>query len=215
MEAIARLVDAVGDLRRVRPRVLVGIDGPDAAGKTTMADQLAQRLSGLVVRASADDFQHPRAVRRRRGSLSPDGYYLDAFDHATLADKLLTPFGNGASTVMTAHFDYDEDEPAEVSIDVPPCAVLVVDGVFLQRETIRSFWSLIVYLTVSPEVAFRRGVDRDAGRLGTSEELELRYAERYLPAQALYRADVDPERNADVVIDNTDPSSAVIIRGLR
>lgn len=60
----------------------VGIDGPDAAGKTTLADALAA-LTGLP-RVRADDFLAPPEVRYARGPLDPDGYYADAFDLAAL-----------------------------------------------------------------------------------------------------------------------------------
>jgi uridine kinase len=43
--------------------VLVGIDGLDAAGKTTPADRLAARLPGPVFRVSVDEFLAPRDVR--------------------------------------------------------------------------------------------------------------------------------------------------------
>lgn len=56
----------------------VGIDGPDAAGKTTLADALAA-LTGIA-RLSADDFLNAPDVRYARGPLDPDGYYADAFD---------------------------------------------------------------------------------------------------------------------------------------
>ena len=56
----------------------VGIDGPDAAGKTTLADDLARR-TGLP-RLSADDFLAPPEVRYARGELDAAGYYAGAFD---------------------------------------------------------------------------------------------------------------------------------------
>jgi uridine kinase len=56
----------------------VGVDGPDAAGKTTLAAALAARTGLPHVRA--DDFLNPPEVRYARGPLDPDGYYADAFD---------------------------------------------------------------------------------------------------------------------------------------
>lgn len=64
--------------------VRVAIDGPDAAGKTMLADALAGRLAGAgrqIVRASIDGFHRPRAERYRQGPLSPAGYYEDSLDH--------------------------------------------------------------------------------------------------------------------------------------
>ena len=48
---------------------LVAVDGVDGAGKTTFCDELASVLRAqgrAVVRASVDDFHHPRAIRWRR-----------------------------------------------------------------------------------------------------------------------------------------------------
>src|ERR671937_2719322 len=87
---LARLVGLVLGCRRPHP-VRVTIDGPDAAGKTTLADELAARLRArqrVVIRASIDGFHRPRAERYRRGDESPHGYYNDSFDFDSLRDNL-------------------------------------------------------------------------------------------------------------------------------
>jgi len=58
----------------------VAIDGPPAAGKTTVADDLAAvlRTQGReVIRATIDDFLLPRAQRYARGEYSAEGCYYD------------------------------------------------------------------------------------------------------------------------------------------
>lgn len=55
VHALAALMVRTHPLRVLR----VAIDGPDAAGKTTLADDLAAHLTGRgrpVIRASVDDF---------------------------------------------------------------------------------------------------------------------------------------------------------------
>lgn len=42
-----------------------------------------------------DGFHHPREIRYRRGSLSPEGYYRDAFDYDAVHAQLLEPLGPG------------------------------------------------------------------------------------------------------------------------
>jgi ABC-type glutathione transport system ATPase component len=72
-------------------RGLVGVDGVDGAGKTTFCDGLAQVLRSRgreVVRASVDDFHHPRAIRWQRGRTSPEGFFLDSYDYERFAGKL-------------------------------------------------------------------------------------------------------------------------------
>lgn len=73
VEVLARWVDAI----RLSHPVRVAIDGVDAAGKTTLADELVaplRRRGRSVVRASADDFHNPRALRYRAGRDSPEVY---------------------------------------------------------------------------------------------------------------------------------------------
>ena len=195
-----------------RARVLVAIDGPDAAGKTTLADDLADHLSLPCLRASIDGFHQPREVRARRGVLSPEGYFRDSFDCAELRSQLLTPFRSGGKTVRTRVFDWRGDAPVEqVPVTVPERAVLVFDGVFLLRPELRELWDLSVYLRVPSSIVLERALIRDVGVLGSPDEVRRRYEARYLPGQALYQSECDPERHAELVVDNSDFLSPVVV----
>jgi uridine kinase len=65
----------------------VAVDGVDAAGKTTLADELARLLP--AERLCADDFLRPPEERYRQGRYSPLGYYEDSFDHGRLRRAVL------------------------------------------------------------------------------------------------------------------------------
>jgi uridine kinase len=208
------LVAAELERRLGRPgtRTLVAIDGPDAAGKTTLADSLLGLLSRPVLRASIDAFHRPRAARLARGPLSPEGCYRDTFDLDALVDELLEPFAAGATTVATGVFDHARDLPARTeATHVPGNAVLVVDGVFLLRPELRGRWDLAVHLHVPPETTIERALGRDAELMGGAEQVLVRYRERYLPAQELYRAEADPSAHADLVVDSSDPAHPVVL----
>jgi uridine kinase len=148
--------------------VLVGIDGPDAAGKTMLADALAAALPGAVHRVSVDDFPRPSEERYRRGELSPEGLYRDSTDLPRLVEGCLVPFRDGVAGTGPA--------------------VLVVDGVFVLRPELRPFWHLSVYLRVPEEVRLARALVRDLALYDSAADVEHRYRARYLPGQALYRA---------------------------
>jgi uridine kinase len=221
VDLIERLAGVVTELSRSHARVLVGIDGPDAAGKTTLADQLADQLADRLgevsvppaLRASIDGFHQPRELRYRRGELSAEGCYQDSFDYPALLDECLLPFRDGAERIRPARYDYRADAERSVEpIRVPDRAVLVFDGVFLLRARLRSLLTLAVYVRVSPEETLRRARIRDLDLFGSRAETDRRYLGRYLPAQALYRADAAPESVADIVIDNERPAAPAIAR---
>ena len=69
-----------------------------------------------------------------------------------------------------------------------------------------------MYLRVSEEESLRRALERDVGLFGSMKEVERRYRARYLPGQALYRGDTDPERRADVLVDNEDVAVPIVLR---
>ncbi|MGH8794238.1 MAG: uridine kinase [Stackebrandtia sp.] len=216
MRLASRLAAAASGLLGEHERVLVGVDGPDAAGKTTLADALADAVDGPVLRASIDDFHQPHEVRRRRGGLSAEGYYRDAFDYLALRGECLIPFRDGASKARTAKYDLRAESACDArAVEIPRRAVLVVDGVFLLREQLRDMWTLSVYLRLSPEETLRRATRRDLELFGSSEEIERRYHARYLPGQELYRAEADPEAAAHVVVDNERPDAPRIVRSAR
>jgi uridine kinase len=202
--------------RRPAQTLRVAVDGPDAAGKTTLAGELAGRLAGKrdVIRASIDGFHRPRAERYRRGDLSPEGAYHDTFDYDAVRAVLLDPLGPGGSRrYRTAVFDHRSDAPAGPPPRLAPAAaVLLFDGVFLLRPQLRDGWDIAIFVDADPDEVLRRALVRDTQLMGAPDRIRERYRRRYLPAQRLYRADASPEASADVVIDNTDPVRPRVVK---
>lgn len=211
-----KLSAAVTELSRLHARVAVAIDGPDVAGKTTLADHLSRALNTPqmpTVRVSVDGFHQTREQRYERGELSPEGYYADSFAYPRLLDECLLPFLGGASQVRTTAYDHrvDAEENARATA-VPSRVVLVIDGVFLLRPELRDLWTLSVYLRISPEETLRRAQNRDLKLFGSAGEIERRYLGRYLPGQALYRQRADPEGAAHILVDNEHTEAPLIER---
>jgi uridine kinase len=215
-EFLARLAMLVDALRLDRP-TRVAFDGPDTAGKTTLADELAAVLRERgrhVLRASIDGFHHPRAARYARGADSPEGYYLDSFDHDAVRATLLDPLGPaGDRRYRTAVFDHRTDRPVAAPVEsAPRSALLLFDGVFLQRPELRDGFDLSIFVTVSVDEVLRRALERDVPLLGARDEVERRYRTRYIPGQRLYIADARPDAIADVLVRNDDPVAPVLER---
>jgi uridine kinase len=194
----------------------VAVDGRSGAGKTTFADELAAAIavSGReVIRASIDDFHQPAAFRYRRGRLSPNGYFEDARDLDAMRRLLLDPLGpEGERFYATEAFDLERDRPLQPKLrQAPVDAILILDGTFLQREELRSAWDFVVFLDVSEDEARRRGVERDAGALGSRARVNELYVHRYDPAYRRYEFECTPAQRADVIIDNLHLQSPTLI----
>jgi uridine kinase len=209
---LAERVAVAIDSLRTGEQVVVGFDGPDAAGKTTLADEVASLLRRPVVRVSIDGWHNPHDVRMRRGDESPEGYYLDSFDIAALLKTCLLPFRQGSRRIAATRFDCRSNEVVQRDTAVAPGAALLVDGVFLQRPELRGVWDFTVYLHVPEPVTLQRAVQRDLDQFGSEDAVRGRYTRRYLPGQALYRKLVDPAALADVLIDNSEPDAPSVLR---
>jgi uridine kinase len=191
-------------------RTTFAVDGPDAAGKTRFADDLALafgRAGFTAFRASIDDFHQPREYRYRAGRYSPEGYYRDAFDYSILRRVLLEPFRMGGSTgFQLAAFDLKRDAPvASEWVTGPADAVLIVDGVFLNRAELRGAWHFSIWLDADPKVRLARMVERD----GADPNPKAASNTRYSQAQRLYVRDAQPNTAANAIVDNTDPDAPV------
>jgi len=195
----------------------VAIDGVDASGKTILADQLAETMQDgkrQIIRSSVDDFHNPQYTRRKRGDLSPQGFYHDSFNYPALIEVLLTPLGpTGNRRYRTAVFDLQQEQPVE-----QPCktaardAILLIDGIFLLRPRLMPYWDLTIYLDVDFSHSMARGVQRDAAFYGSETEASRRYQQRYIPGQELYQQAAQPLDKADILIDNNDLEAPVFLR---
>jgi uridine kinase len=196
----------------------VAIDGIDAAGKTTLSEELARTLRQFgvpVLRGSIDGFHHPASARHRRAEEQPArSYYEDSFDYPALRRLLLDPLGlPGERSVRTRVFDFRSDHPIDQAPEhVQPGSVLLFDGVFLLRPELDGCWDLSIFLRVDPAISLERALRRDIPLFGTREATEQLYRERYLPGQELYLSLVHPEQRAEVVIDNNDPAAPKLLR---
>ncbi len=193
--------------------VRVAVDGITAAGKSTFAGELAAAITGRRgVHLSTDDYHHQRERRRRKGHLSGDGYYEDAYDLDAFRDRVLVALGPGGDRrYQPRYHDLDSDE----FVDDPPVTaraddVMVVDGSFLQRSELAAHWDAVVWLDTSFAAALDRALTRDEQLFGGRAEVREAYELRYHAACRRYLREVRPVESAGVVVSNDDLTRPVL-----
>ncbi len=154
-ELLGRVAEAVGSVTIARP-TRVALDGPPAAGKTTLADELAVVLRAQgreVIRASIEGFLLPRSQRYRRGVYSGEACYRDSFDYDALHRVLLDPLGPGGDRrYQDAVYDRRTDTALSQPVTTAPAnVVLLFDGVFLLRPELVDRWDLRIFVSAAFE----------------------------------------------------------------
>lgn len=219
-----RVLDAVADLvgQHGGRRTLVGVDGRSGAGKSTFGDELAARLTArgqAVVRSTTDSFHRPRAERLERGPTSADGYYLDSHQLEVIVDELLVPFARGAAQVRAAAFDEPSDTAVDTVAAVGPDAVLVFDGLFLQRAELGDHWDVTIFLDADVRrerewldflLAGLPDDDVDRAAILDARLARARWP-RYRDGWRTYVEAVHPAATATTVIDNNDFAAPVVV----
>lgn len=209
------MLDLLADRVAALPRpALVAVDGVDGVGKTVLADDLDAVLVARgtpVVRVSIDGFHRPRRERYARGRTSPEGFFLDSYDLEAFRRCVVEPVRAGNGQVRTAYFDHRSDQRvAGARVDAAG-AVVLVDGIFLQRDELADAWDLTVFLRAPFEATYARMSARD----GSPADPDHPANRRYLEGQRLYLRTCRPEERADVVLDVTDVGAPVVVCGLR
>ena len=212
LSLLRKLADKILELPADRT-LKVGIDGVDGAGKTTLADELAEALESSgrpLIRASVDGFHHSKSVRYRLGKGSPEGFFRDSYNYPALKTALLDSLSPGGSGhYRTAVFDHREDAAVEMPEErLEPRAILILDGIFLHRPELRDYWDFSVFLEVDFSTSIPRGAQRGEG----SPDPHAPENRRYVEGQELYFRECNPRERATVVVNNEDLSAPFIVK---
>jgi uridine kinase len=175
----------------------VAIDGVDAAGKTTLASEIAAVLKTCarqVVRASIDGFHNPKHVRRRDDSA--EGYFRSSFNYQALVDNLLTPLGpNGSRLFRRATFDFRADAAVVSERELAALdAILLFDGVFLLRSELRTHWDLSIFVHAD----FERRLPERKSEIANCLAMRVPFANATNQDMSLANASILNRSNRDV-----------------
>ena len=232
----ARIAECICEkVRAHESRTLtVVIDGKAAAGKTYLADYLAERLAkqGVnVCRIEADWFLESRTVREKKeqeGRREVSGHnYFPANLHFSYwkwealreairkAREVAAPPGGG-TFVLTGLYDRSTGEcTREATIEVTPPRVLIVEGCYLLAQDLAPDVSILLY--VNREIGRARKIQREEKK----KEGEFPNVERVgvvitsweqLEEPTFFWYLMEHGCKADVVVDTSDTESMSVVK---
>jgi len=179
----ADLVEVIRGKHRVTARdgaILVAISGIDAAGKGTIARDVAGRLkaAGLRVALVGGDGW---LIQGEKLDLDPDpgvAFYRRGFWFATMFEGVIDPLRRD-----------------------PAIDVILLEGIFLFKRELRHRYDLSIWIDCAYETALQRALARNQENL-PREQLLSDYARIYFPAQEIHLQRDNPREFAEIVFPN-------------
>ena len=200
-----QLLERARDLAARPGRAILGITGPPAAGKTTLAARLRDELGEAAAYLPLDGFHLAHELLAERGMVerkgAPDTF--DAAGYVALLRRLRDP---GEGVVYAPRFDRSIEDSIANAISVPPDVPLVItEGNYLLIRSgpwveVPGLLDEIWYIELPEETRLRRLVRRhmEFGRDA---------------AQARERATGSDQRNAVLIEASRDHASLVVSLG--
>ncbi|MXZ78521.1 MAG: uridine kinase [Acidimicrobiia bacterium] len=183
---IARIVIGLGTAIRV------GIDGPGASGKSTLAAGLVEALSDAVL-VEGDDF-----YRLELDSNRSEVEIAGLFDLQRLGSQVLIPHSQGREH-QYQRYDWETGSLGDWATGASG-APLIVEGVYSTHQMLRDFYDLRIWVTAPRAVRLARGIERDG------EEARSKWVDVWMPAEDRYVAEQAPQDHAHLVLDGSGAS---------
>ena len=152
---------------------IVAIDGPGAAGKSSLAAFLARRLGAEIVHT--DDFAS----------------WDDPIDWwPRLLEQVLEPLAAGRRARFTPT---SWDGLPRADIVVEPAELVILEGVTSSRAAFRPFLAYSIWVETPRELRLARGLERDGESMRAQWEAWMALEDRYIDEER-------PAERADLVL---------------
>ena len=181
----AELLAAIDRLLLEKSHVLVAIDGNCAAGKTTLAKELAEHYDCNVLQM--DDF-FLRPEQRTPERFAQAGGNVD---YERFALEVLEPLRRGKA-VSYRPFDC-RSMTLQQAVSVAPKQLNIIEGSYSLHPYFGDVYDLRVLLTVDPEVQKERILQRPAF-------LHERFFQSWIPMEQRYFAELSIPETADLIL---------------
>jgi len=164
----------------------IAIDGYGGSGKSTLAENLSKVLNAEIIHT--DDFA--------------------SFDNWSnwwplVIDSAFDPIKSGAKQLNYPRSKWWEDHYPEPIVNQPVTKIMILEGVSSLRKEFREYIDFGVYVSTPKEVCMQRGLERDRGNDGKSDEEIIQLWIMWLENEDTYIARDNPKEYADIIVDGT------------
>lgn len=186
---------------RKRP-FIVGIDGLGGAGKTSFSKKLEEELKSRgheVITLHMDDYIVEAKKRYGTGHEEWEEYYFLQWDIRLLETELFKKLRENSHTLFLPLYDKMMDTLSMQELNVLTTSIILIEGIFLQRQEWRSYFDFMFYMDYPKNVRAERVLNRDA-YIGNYEERLDKYERRYWVAEEKYIHNLNPLKKADYIV---------------
>ena len=166
------IINQINLLKQKKNMVLIGIDGPCASGKTTLAAKFAKELGAQIVHA--DDFFLPFEMKTSERLSQPGGniHYERFFEEIAKGIKSGEPFEYGVYCCSEGGITKRKT--------VIPDGIIVVEGSYSMHPLMGVDYDLRVFVEAPLEIRLKRILERNG-----KEKLEV-FKEKWIPMENAY-----------------------------
>ena len=179
--------------------LVIGIAGGSGSGKTTVAQEILQRVG----RDRIAFLQHDSYYKDLSG-LPPAQHAEINFDHPnSLETELLTQHIaslRDGQPVEVPIYDFATDSRTSQTFTVQPQRVIIVEGILIfTEESLRNMFNVKIFVDTDSDLRFIRRLERDITERGRSTESVIK--QYMLTVRPMHLEFVEPsKRYADVII---------------
>lgn len=166
---------------------LIGIDGPCASGKTTLAQRIAEATGAQVIHA--DDFFLPHVMKTHGRMAQPGGNV----HHERFADEVTSGIASGQ------RFEYGVYRCSEGRITekktVVPQGVIIVEGSYSLHPEMKIAYDLKIFVEAPEEIRLKRIRERNG-----EAALEI-FKSKWIPLESAYFEFFGIKEECEIIIE--------------
>ena len=184
---VTTITEMIEQLSKEKKNLVVAIDGRCAAGKTTLATQIEEKISCNVIHM---DHFFLRQEQRTEERWNTPG---ENIDHERFLEEVLVPLKAGK---IFSYRPYDcKQQCFSGKVTIYPKEISIVEGSYSCHRALWDYYDLRIFLTVSQEEQFCRIINRDG-----MERAEI-FKNKWIPLEEKYFSTFEVAKQCDVCFE--------------